>query len=94
MTALDELQEYNQYRVEVSPATRKGHFVQKPIRNEQSLNQIISMLKIMTHLIRADLGEYLCLPIRIHYLAAKIMVGGFDITFVYSKDTSILLSNL
>lgn len=34
MTALDELQEYNQYKVEVSPATGKRHFVQKPIRNE------------------------------------------------------------
>lgn len=44
MTALDELQEYNQYRVEVSPATGKRHFVQKPIRNEQLLDQIISML--------------------------------------------------
>ena len=47
----------------------------------------------MTNLTRVDLGQYLYLPIRIHYLAAKIMVGGFDITFVYSKDTSILLSN-
>jgi hypothetical protein len=44
MTALDELQEYNQYKVEVSPATGKRHFVQKPIRNEQLLDQIISML--------------------------------------------------
>ena len=44
MTALDELQEYNQYRVEVSPAAGKRHFVQKPIRNEQLLDQIISML--------------------------------------------------
>lgn len=44
MTALDELQEYNQYRVEVSPATGNRHFVQKPIRNEQLLDQIISML--------------------------------------------------
>jgi CheY-like chemotaxis protein len=44
MTALDELQEYNQYRVEVSPATGKRLFVQKPIRNEQLLDQIISML--------------------------------------------------
>jgi two-component system catabolic regulation response regulator CreB/two-component system response regulator ChvI len=44
MTALDELQEYNQHKVEVSPATGKRHFVQKPIRNEQLLDQIISML--------------------------------------------------
>ena len=44
MTALDELQEYNQYKVEVSPATGKRHFVQKPIRNEQLLDQIVSML--------------------------------------------------
>ena len=29
MTALDKLQEYNQYRVEVSPATGKRHSVQK-----------------------------------------------------------------
>jgi DNA-binding response OmpR family regulator len=43
-TVLDELQEYNQYRVEVSPATGKRHFVQKPIMNEQLLDQIISML--------------------------------------------------
>lgn len=33
----------------------------------------------MANLIRADLGEYLYLPLRIHYLAAKIMVDGFDI---------------
>jgi DNA-binding response OmpR family regulator len=44
MTALDEFQEYNKYKVEVSPATGKRHFVQKPIRNEQLLDQIISML--------------------------------------------------
>jgi CheY-like chemotaxis protein len=44
ITALDELQEYNQYKVEVSPAAGKRHFVQKPIRNEQLLDQIISML--------------------------------------------------
>jgi hypothetical protein len=44
MTTLDELQEYNQYRVEVSPATGKRHFVQKPIRNEQLLDQIIFTL--------------------------------------------------
>ena len=44
ITALDKLQEYNQYRVEVSPATGKRHFVQKPIRNEQLLYPIISML--------------------------------------------------
>jgi CheY-like chemotaxis protein len=44
MTALDELQEYNQYGVEVSPATGKRHFVQKPIRDEQLFDQIISML--------------------------------------------------
>jgi two-component system catabolic regulation response regulator CreB/two-component system response regulator ChvI len=44
MTALDELQEYNQYKVEVSPATGKRHFVQKPIRNELLLDQIVSML--------------------------------------------------
>ena len=44
MTALDKLQEYNQYRVEASPATGKRHSVQKPIRNEQLLDQIISML--------------------------------------------------
>ena len=44
MTALDELQEYNQYRVDVSPVTGKRHFVQKPIRNEQLLDQIVSML--------------------------------------------------
>ena len=44
MTALDEPQEYNQYKVEVSPAAGKRHFVQKPIRNEQLLDQIISMI--------------------------------------------------
>ena len=44
MTALDELQEYNQYKVEVSPATGKRHFVQKPIRNEQLLDHVVSML--------------------------------------------------
>jgi CheY-like chemotaxis protein len=44
MTALDEPQEYNQYKVEVSPAAGKRHFVQKPIRNEQLLYPIISML--------------------------------------------------
>ena len=44
MSALDELQEHNQYRVEVSPATGKRRFVQKLIRDEQLLDQIISML--------------------------------------------------
>jgi CheY-like chemotaxis protein len=44
MTALDELQEYNQYKVEVSPAAGKRHFVQKLIRNEQLLDQLITML--------------------------------------------------
>src|SRR5918999_3421458 len=44
MTALDELQEYDQNKVEVSSAAGKRHFVQKPIRNEQLLDQIVSML--------------------------------------------------
>jgi DNA-binding response OmpR family regulator len=44
MTALDELQEYSQYKDEVSPAVGKRHFVQKPLRNEQLLDQISSMI--------------------------------------------------
>ena len=44
MTALDELQDYSQYKDEVSPAIGKRHFVQKPLRNEQLLDQISSMI--------------------------------------------------
>ena len=40
MTALSELNEYTQYKEQVSPLLGQRHFVQKPVKNENLLEQV------------------------------------------------------
>jgi DNA-binding response OmpR family regulator len=44
MTALAELNEYTQYKEQVSPMLGQRHFVQKPVRNEELLQRINSLI--------------------------------------------------
>jgi two-component system, OmpR family, response regulator ChvI len=44
LTALEDLDDYSDFKNLVSPVLRKRHFVQKPISNEELVEQVYSVL--------------------------------------------------
>ena len=44
LTALKDLENYDTYKYNVSPKLRERHFIQKPVSNNELLEQVYSMV--------------------------------------------------